>query len=407
VDANDYCYILYTSGSTGVPKGVVRPTGGHMVACYWSMKNIMNMRPGDVYWAASDVGWVVGHTFIVYGPLLMGCTTVIYEGKPVGTPDAGAFWRVLSDHKVNAMFTAPTALRAIRKEDPSGSHVKRYNLSNFKSLYLAGERCDPATLEWAIETLQVPVIDNWWQTESGWPIASQCPGLEPLPVKAGSAGPPVPGYDIQVVDANGKQVSRGQEGNVVIKLPLPPGTFPTLWKKDEHFVKSYMSVFPGYYNSGDAGMIDSDGYVHIMGRTDDIINVAGHRLSTGGMEEVVAQHPAVAECAIIAAADALKGELPVGLIVLKDGLGDRGKNAAQEVVELVRAKIGAVAAFKKVVVVKRLPKTRSGKILRGVMKKLADGKEWSMPATIDDPAVMPEIAKALQSIGYGTLKAKL
>ncbi len=400
VEATDPLYILYTSGTTGIPKGVVRDNGGHAVALRWSMSSVYNVKPGEVFWAASDVGWVVGHSYIVYGPLLHGCTTIIYEGKPVGTPDPGAFWRVISEHGVSVMFTAPTAFRAIKREDPGATHLTRYDLSKFRALFLAGERCDPDTLAWAQNNLGVPVIDHWWQTETGWAIAANCLGIEQLPVKPGSPTVPVPGYDVQVLDDNGKQVNPGEIGRIMIRLPLPPGTLPTLWQKDDRYISSYLSAEEGYYLTGDAGFKDEDGYVFIMSRIDDIINVAGHRLSTGGMEEVLAAHPNVAECAVIGVADQLKGELPLGLVVLKAGVDRDPDTIRKELVALVREKIGPVAAFKLVAIVDRLPKTRSGKILRGTMKAIADGAEYKMPATIDDPAILGEIEQALQGIGY-------
>lgn len=400
VAATDPLYILYTSGTTGVPKGVVRDTGGHMVALSYSMPAIYDVKPGDVYWAASDVGWVVGHSYIVYAPLLHGCTTVLYEGKPVGTPDAGAFWRVISEHKVNCLFTAPTAFRAIRRDDPKAELLAKYDMSSFKSLFLAGERLDPDTLEWAQDHLKVPVIDHWWQTETGWPICADCAGLELMPVKPGSSTVPVPGYDLQVLDETGHQVERGKIGALAIKLPMPPSCLPTLWQNDDGFISSYLSEYPGYYQSGDAGYIDEDGYVFVMTRTDDIINVAGHRLSTGAMEEILAHHPDVAECAVIGVRDQLKGELPLGLLVLQAGVNRAPEDIVAETVKMVRDKIGPVAAFKVAVVVDRLPKTRSGKILRGTMKKIADGDEYRMPATIDDPAILDEIAAGLTSVGY-------
>jgi len=400
VDATDPLYILYTSGTTGQPKGVVRDNGGHAVALAWTMKNIYDVDPGEAYWAASDVGWVVGHSYIVYAPLLHGCTTILYEGKPVGTPDPGAFWRVISQHGVSAMFTAPTAFRAIRQQDPKGEHIARYDLSRFRTLFLAGERCDPDTLRWAEEKLRVPVIDHWWQTETGWAIAANCMGIEPLPVKAGSPTRPAPGWDLQVLDGEGRPVEPGTIGAIVGRLPLPPGTFPTLWKADERFKSSYLTSFPGYYETGDAGYLDEDGYVFVMARTDDIINVAGHRLSTGAMEEVLASHPDVAECAVIGAADQLKGQLPLGFLVLTAGVERPEQEIVTEVVGLVREKIGPVAAFKQAKVVKRLPKTRSGKILRGTMKSIADGEAYKVPATIDDPAILDEITAALKAIGY-------
>ncbi len=400
VAASDPLYILYTSGTTGIPKGVVRDNGGHAVAMKWSMKNIYNIDPGDVFWAASDVGWVVGHSYIVYAPLLHGCTTVMFEGKPIGTPDAGAFWRVISEHKVKVMFTAPTAFRAIKREDPDAEHLKAYDMSCFESLFLAGERCDPDTLDWAQKKLQVPVIDHWWQTETGWAIAANCLGIEELPVKPGSPTVTVPGYVVQTLDDNGNEEKAGEIGRIMIKLPMPPGCLPTLWENDERYVESYLSDVPGYYLTGDAGYKDEDGYLWIMSRIDDIINVAGHRLSTGGMEEVLAYHENVAECAVIGAADQLKGELPVGLIVLKSGSDSDNQQIINECIALVREKIGPVAAFKKVVVVTRLPKTRSGKILRGTMKSIADSKEYKVPATIDDPEILAEIKESLKSIGY-------
>jgi propionyl-CoA synthetase len=400
VAATDPLYILYTSGTTGEPKGVVRDNGGHIVALKWTMKNIYGVEPGDVYWAASDVGWVVGHSYIVYAPLFNGNTTVLFEGKPVGTPDAGVFWRVISQHKVKVMFTAPTAFRAIKKEDPDGEFIKKYDLSGFKALFLAGERSDPDTLHWAEHHLGVPVIDHWWQTETGWAICANCLGIEQLPVKHGSPTKPVPGMDVRVVDEQNQELTRGDIGALVIKLPLPPGTFPTLWNADERFVESYLSEFPGYYKTADAGYVDEDGYVFVMSRTDDIINVAGHRLSTGGMEEVLAAHPDVAECAVIGVADELKGQLPLGFLVLKAGVDRDYADIVKEVVQMVREKIGPVAAFKTATVVQRLPKTRSGKILRGTMQKIADGEDYKMPATIDDPAILGEIATALSGVGY-------
>ena len=401
VAATDPLYILYTSGTTGIPKGVVRDNGGHAVAMTWSMKHLYAMQPGEVFWAASDVGWVVGHSYIVYAPLLYGCTTIIYEGKPVGTPDAGAFWRVISEHGVAVMFTAPTALRPIKRVDSKAEFLKQYDLSRYRALFLAGERCDPDTLTWAQDILQRPVIDHWWQTETGWGIAANLMGIEPLPVKAGSPTKAVPGYDVRILDDDGHEQAPGQIGRIMIKLPMPPGCLPTLWQNDDRFVDSYLSAEPGYYLTGDAGMKDADGYLFIMSRIDDIINVAGHRLSTGGMEEVLASHPDVAECAVIGAADQLKGEVPVGLVVLKSGVDRPEEVIDRELVALVREKIGPVADFKKVVVVERLPKTRSGKILRGTMKRIADGQEFNMPATIDDPAILGEIEAKLQTIGYG------
>ena len=401
VEATDPLYILYTSGTTGQPKGVVRDNGGHATALLWSMRNIYGVKPGEVYWAASDVGWVVGHSYICYAPLLNGNTTIVYEGKPVGTPDAGAFWRVIAEHKVSVMFTAPTAFRALRKEDPQGEHVRRHDLSHFRTLFLAGERCDPDTLLWAQAQLGVPVIDHWWQTETGWAIAANPIGIEHLPVKPGSPTLPMPGYDIRILDEEGQEVTGpGTIGAVVVKLPLPPSCLTTLWQADGRFRQAYLSRYPGYYLTGDAGYVDADGYVFIMSRIDDIINVAGHRLSTGGMEEVLAGHPAVAECAVIGVADTLKGELPLGFVVLKAGVTKPEAEVIRELVTKVRDEIGPVAAFKLVAVVKRLPKTRSGKILRGIMKRIADGASYNMPATIDDPAILDEIAEALRGLGY-------
>ena len=400
VRATDPLYVLYTSGTTGQPKGVVRDNGGHLVALKWSMKNIYNIDPGEVYWAASDVGWVVGHSYIVYAPLLHGCTTILFEGKPVGTPDAGVFWRVIQEHGVVSLFTAPTAFRAIKKEDPDGALIGGYDLSKFRALFLAGERCDPDTLHWAEDKLGVPVIDHWWQTESGWPIVTNLMGVEQLPVKAGSPTRAVPGYDVQILDEACNEVPRGQMGAISIKLPLPPGCLPTLWNADQRWIDSYLTEYPGYYKTGDAGYMDEDGYLFVMSRTDDIINVAGHRLSTGAMEEVLAGHPDVAECAVIGVADQLKGQLPVGFLVLKSGVDRPDTEIAAEAVKLVREKIGPVAAFKTATVVKRLPKTRSGKILRGTMVKIADASEFKMPATIDDPVILEEIKDALQGVGY-------
>jgi propionyl-CoA synthetase len=400
VNANDPLYILYTSGTTGQPKGVVRDTGGCIVALKWTMKNIYNVEPGDVYWAASDVGWVVGHSYIVYGPLFNGNTSVIYEGKPVGTPDPGAFWRVIADHGVKVMFTAPTAFRAIKKEDPEGTHLARYDLSGLQSLFLAGERCDPHTLEWAQDKLKVPVIDHWWQTETGWPICSNCLGIEQLPIVPGSPARAVPGYDVQALDAEGNPVAPGDIGALAIKLPLPPGNFITLWNAEQRFVDAYFTRFPGYYETGDAGYIDENGYVFVMARTDDVINVAGHRLSTGAMEEVLADHPDVAECAVIGVADAMKGQLPVGFLVLNAGVTRDYGEIVAESIQHMRDKIGPVAAFKLCAVVDRLPKTRSGKILRGTMRAIADGDDWKMPATIDDPVILGEITEALRGLGY-------
>jgi len=398
--STDPLYVLYTSGTTGKPKGVVRDHGAHAVALTYSMKAVFNTDPGDVYWAASDVGWVVGHSYIVYGPLLQGCTTVFYEGKPVGTPDAGAFWRVISQHGVKTFFTAPTAFRAIKKEDPDGKLIGQYDLSKFKALYLAGERCDPDTILWAQDKLKVPVIDNWWQTELGWSAIANCHGLTSMPVKPGSATVPVPGFEFAVLDANGIPVKDDDIGNVVIKLPLPPGTLSTMWQNDQGYHDNYLSRYPGYYLTGDAGYRDTDGYLWIMSRIDDIINVAGHRLSTGAMEEVLASHPAVAECAVIGVADALKGQLPVGLVVLKAGVTQSADEIVRELVERVRAQIGAVAAFKQATVIARLPKTRSGKVLRSTMRSLADSQPHTVPATIDDPKTLEEITAALKTLGY-------
>ena len=395
VAATDPLYILYTSGSTGQPKGVVRDNGGHMVALQWSMTALYGVAPGEVFWAASDVGWVVGHSYIAYAPLLNGTTSILYEGKPVGTPDAGAFWRVASDHKAAVLFTAPTALRAIKKEDPHGLKIRDYDLSHLRALFLAGERADPETVKWAEEHLNIPVIDHWWQTETAWAIAGNPLGLGALPVKRGSPTVPMPGYDVQVLDDAGHAVDVGKLGNIVIKLPLPPACLVTLWNAGERFAPSYTDEFPGHYKTSDAGYVDGDGYLFIMGRTDDIINVAGHRLSTGAMEEVLAAHPDVAECAVVGKADALKGEVPVGFLVLKAGVSRDTGAIEQEAVALVRERIGPVAAFKTAVTVARLPKTRSGKILRGTMKKIADGESYRMPATIDDPAILAEIAAAL------------
>jgi propionyl-CoA synthetase len=405
--ATDPLYILYTSGTTGQPKGVVRDNGGHVVSLKWTMKNVYNVEPGDVYWAASDVGWVVGHSYIVYGPLFQGCTTVLFEGKPVGTPDAGAFWRVISDHKVSCMFTAPTAFRAIKREDPDAVLMKKYDLSCFKALFLAGERSDPDTLGWAERNLGVPVIDHWWQTETGWAISGNCLGLHKFPVKHGSATKPVPGWNLQVVNAESKPLEAGEIGALVVKLPLPPGTLPTLWNNDDGYKAAYLEEFPGYYKTADAGYLDEENYVFVMSRTDDIINVAGHRLSTGAMEEILADHPDVAECAVFGVADDLKGQLPLGLMVLKAGVDRNSKEIIEEVIQMVRERIGPVASFKVATVVKRLPKTRSGKILRGTMQKIADNVEYKMPATIDDPTILGEIEEALVSVGYGRGRGKM
>lgn len=399
VAATDPAYILYTSGTTGQPKGVVRDTGGHMVALQWSMQNIYGVNPGEVFWAASDVGWVVGHSYICYAPLLAGCTTLVYEGKPIGTPDAGAFWRVIEQHNVSVLFTAPTAFRAIRGQDPQGDLLKSYDLSGFRTLFLAGERSDPATLEWAEAQLGVPVIDHWWQTETGWAISGIPMGIEALPVKHGSPGVPMPGYNVQVLDDAGHPAPNGTLGNIVVKLPLPPSCLPNLWNAEERFLSSYLAEFPGYYATSDAGILDEDGYLHIMARTDDIINVAGHRLSTGAMEEILADHDAVAECAVIGKADALKGQVPLGFFVLKSGVTQDTDEIAAELVKLVRKRIGAVAAFKLAVPVARLPKTRSGKVLRGTMQKIADAAEYKMPAAIDDPVILDEIKTALGAKG--------
>jgi propionyl-CoA synthetase len=400
VKATDPLYILYTSGTTGQPKGVIRDTGGHMVALKWSMKNIYGVEPGEVYWAASDVGWVVGHSYIVYAPLFHGSTTILFEGKPVGTPDAGVFWRVLSEHNVSVMFTAPTAFRAIKREDPEGKLIKDYDLSNFRTLFLAGERTDPDTLHWAEDNLKVPVIDHWWQTETGWSIGTNCIGIEMLPVKAGSPTRAAPGYDVQILDNDGTELPRGEMGAICVKLPLPPSCFPNLWNASDRYVESYMAEFPGYYKTGDAGYLDEDDYIFVMTRTDDVINVAGHRLSTGAIEEVLASHPDVAECAVIGVADQLKGQLPLGFLVLNSGVARDNQDITDEAVKLVRQEIGPVAAFKTVTVVDRLPKTRSGKILRGTMQKIADSEDYKMPATIDDPIILNEIEGALKTVGY-------
>lgn len=400
VAATDPLYILYTSGTTGQPKGVVRDNGGHVVALKWTMKAIYNVDAGDVYWAASDVGWVVGHSYIVYGPLFKGCTTILFEGKPVGTPDAGVFWRVISEHKVKSMFTAPTAFRAIKRDDPEGEFIKKYDLSDFKILFLAGERSDPDTIQWSEKHLKIPVIDHWWQTETGWAICANCMGLHHFPVIYGSPTKAVPGWDVQVVDENCNPVKPGDIGALVVKLPLPPGTLLTLWQNDERYKESYLEEFPGYYKTADAGYIDENGYVYVMSRTDDIINVAGHRLSTGAMEEVLSDHPDVAECAVLGVEDQLKGQIPVGFMVLKAGAEKANDEIVKEVIQMVRDRIGPVAAFKTATVVKRLPKTRSGKILRGTIQKIADNKEFKVPSTIDDPTTLDEMEEALISIGY-------
>jgi propionyl-CoA synthetase len=400
VAATDPLYILYTSGTTGIPKGVVRDHGGHAIAVKWSMEAIYGVGSGEVMWTASDLGWQVGHSYTVYGPLLKGATTVLYEGKPVGTPDAGAFWRVSQQHRVNVLFTAPTTFRAIRREDPDGLLIRKYDLSQLRSLFLAGERCDSPTLHWAETRLGVPIIDHWWQTESGWPIAANCVGLGMMPVKPGSASKAVPGWDVQILSDDGRAAATGEIGNVVVKLPLPPGSLPTLWKNDDGFQKTYLARFPGYYLTNDAGFADSDGYLFIMGRTDDIINVAGHRLSTGGMEEVLAAHPDVAECAVVAAPDELKGEVPVGFVVLKAGVSRGPEEVISELVQLVRDMIGPVASFKYAAVIQRLPKTRSGKILRGTIREIATGVSLNVPATIDDPAVLDEMREVLRALGY-------
>ncbi|MEE2945923.1 MAG: propionyl-CoA synthetase [Pseudomonadota bacterium] len=400
VEGNHPSYILYTSGTTGQPKGVIRHTAGQLVALNWTMQAIYNIKPGEVFWAASDVGWVVGHSYICYAPLIHGNTTIVFEGKPVGTPDAGTFWRVISEHNVTSFFTAPTALRAVKREDPEGTMVKDYDMSCLGQVYLAGERADPDTLEWAQDHLKVPVIDHWWQTETGWAIAANPLGVEELPIKLGSPAKAMPGYQVDILGDDGHPVADGELGAIAVKLPLPPGTLPTLWNAEARFKSSYLEAFPGYYETGDAGMKDEDGYLYIMARTDDVINVAGHRLSTGGMEEVLAAHKDVAECAVIGVSDSLKGQMPVGFLCLNAGCDRAPEDVVKEVVADVRNQIGPVAAFKKAVVVDRLPKTRSGKILRGTMVSIADGKEWKMPATIDDPAILDEIGEALKTIGY-------
>lgn len=401
VEGNHPAYILYTSGTTGQPKGVVRPTAGHLVALAWSMKNIYNIEAGDRFWAASDVGWVVGHSYICYGPLIAGAQTVVFEGKPIGTPHPGVFWRTIQNNRIKSFFTAPTALRAIRREDPDGEWIRRYKLHDLQALFLAGERADPETIKWAQEHLGVPVIDHWWQTETGWAIAANPIGIEELPVKLGSPSVPMPGYDVQVLDEGGHPVGPDTLGAIAIRLPLPPGTLATLWNAEDRFKKSYLSHFPGYYETGDAGYVDQDGYLYIMSRTDDVINVAGHRLSTGAMEEVLAQHPDVAECAVIGVADELKGQMPLGFLCLKKGVTTPPEQVVKDVVRMVRQEIGPVAAFKQALVVDRLPKTRSGKILRGTMVKIADGEDYKSPATIDDPAILDEITDALKAAGFG------
>jgi len=400
VKATDPHYVLYTSGTTGQPKGVVRDTGGHLVVLTWSMKHIYGVEPGEVFWAASDIGWVVGHSYVVYGPLFAGNTAILFEGKPVGTPDAGVYWRIIEQHRVKAMFTAPTAIRAIRRDDPDGELLEEYDLTGFRTLFLAGERSDSDTLQWAEDRLKVPVIDHWWQTETGWPICANCAGIELLPVKHGSAGKPVPGWSMHVLGEDGHELPAGKIGALVAKTPLPPGTFPTLWNAEERYQQAYFREFPGYYQTADAGYIDEDGYIYVMARTDDIINVAGHRLSTGAMEEVLATHEAVAECAVIGVADELKGQVPIGFLVLKSGVNRPHEEICAAVVRMVRDKIGPVAAFRTATVVDQLPKTRSGKVLRGTMQKIADAQIWKMPATIDDPEILAEIEAALQAVGY-------
>ncbi|NRA00928.1 MAG: propionyl-CoA synthetase [Myxococcales bacterium] len=400
VASTEPLYVLYTSGTTGMPKGVVRDNGGHAVALKWSLEHVYGMQPGEVFWAASDIGWVVGHSYIVYAPLFLGCTSILYEGKPVGTPDAGAFWRVVERHRVDTLFTAPTALRSIKREDSGGEYIARSDLSSLRALFLAGERADPDTVAWAERSLAVPVIDHWWQTETGWPIAANCLGIEALPVKHGSPTRPVPGYDVRVLDDDGNEVPTGETGHITLKLPLPPGCLKTLWQNDAGFASAYLERFPGYYQTSDAGYKDEDDYLFVMARTDDIINVAGHRLSTGAMEEVIAEHPDVAECAVIGVADALKGQLPLGFAVLNAEAQRDEAELVAELVASVRERIGPVAAFKQACVVERLPKTRSGKILRGTMRKIADSEPWRTPPTIDDPAILDEIRAVLERLGY-------